>query len=336
MAAAAALGLEDARTIAGHYGLRVVRVEPVHGGRVNSNFRLRTDAGQSFFLRIYEQQCASAVQEEVRLVRELEGAGVPTPSPLARTDGGWVCEYSGKPAALFPWIEGAWVCQRSVTPELCRAVGAALARLHEASCVCHRAPSGHYGLQDLRGRLDVVSASGAGELASAAAAVWRRLEAYAAARDAGLPRGIIHGDLFRENVLWNGDRVAAMLDFECACYGPFVYDLMVCLLAWCYGSSFEWPLVRGILEGYAAHRTLSGREVRALGVEGAVACLRFATTRLSDFSMRAGPEGPKRDYRRFLQRLAELEAGASQQLTGIATEICKAGEKLAAQQEQEP
>ncbi|MBN1608558.1 MAG: homoserine kinase [Polyangiaceae bacterium] len=336
MAVSAVLTLEDAGTIVGHYGLRVVRAEPVDGGRVNSNFRLWTGEEESFFLRIYEQQCASAVQDELRLVRELEGAGVPTPAPLARVDGGWVCEHSGKPAAVFPWIRGEWICQRSVTPQLCRAVGTALARLHEASRVCQRAPPGRYDVQALRGRLDVVSATGTHELASAAAAVRRKLEVYAAVRDVGLPSGIIHGDLFRENVLWNGDSVAAMVDFECACCGPFAYDLMVSVLAWCYDSSFEWPFVRGMLEGYAAHRLLSRREIRALAVEGAVACLRFVTTRISDFSMHAGPAGPKRDYRRFLQRLAELEAGASQELANIATETRNAGETPAAQQEREP
>jgi homoserine kinase type II len=184
--------------------------------------------------------------------------------------------------------------------------------------------------------LDVVSATGTRELASAAATVRRKLEAYAATRDRALPSGITHGDLFRENVLWDGDRVTAMVDFECACHGPFVYDLMVCVLAWCYRSSFDWPLVRGMIAGYAAHRAVSLREIRALPVEGAWACLRFATTRISDFSIRAGPEGPKRDYRRFLRRLAELEAGASEELTEIAIEIRRAREKLAEQQEQEP
>jgi homoserine kinase type II len=334
MAASAALALEEARTIAGHYGLRVLRVERVEGGRVNSNFRLWTGAEQSFFLRVYEQQCESAVQDELRLVCELEGAGVPTPSPLARVDGGWVTEHSGKPAAVFPWIQGSWTCQRSVTRELCLAVGAELARLHEASRVCRQAPPGRYGLVELRQRLDVVSATGTRELASAAATVRRKLEACAEARDSGLPSGITHGDLFRENVLWDGDSVAAMVDFECACHGPFAYDLMVCVLAWCYRSSFDWLLVRAVLEGYSAQRALSLREIRALPTEGAWACLRFATTRISDFSMRAGPGGPKRDYRRFLQRLAEMEAGASQELTEIAIDLLKAGERLAKPQEQ--
>jgi homoserine kinase type II len=175
----------------------------------------------------------------------------------------------------------------------------------------------------LLGRLTEVIAGTTAELATAAAEIRGRLQACAPERDGVLPRGIIHGDLFRENVLWDDGRLVAMVDFECSCDGPFSYDLMVCVLSWCFGASFEWPLVRGMLEGYMSRRTLCSREMAALGAEGAWACLRFATTRLSDFSMRAGPEGPKRDYRRFLQRLAELDAGASAELTSLAMEVAR-------------
>jgi len=336
MAAPAALTLEDARIIATQYGLSVLRLEPVPGGRVNSNFRLWTAQGESLFMRVYDQQDATAVEEELRLVRELARVGVPTPSALARADGVERCDYLGKPVALFPWIHGRWVCQRSVTPERCWALGAELGRLHRATRLCHRAPEGRFGPKDLERRLDTVSASRKVELRSAAVLVRRLLDAYAAERDDELPGGIIHGDLFRENVLWARGHVAALVDFECACHGPFAYDLMICVLAWCYGSSFEWPLVRAVLEGYASQRTLSLREVRALAREGALACLRFATTRLSDFSLGAGPEGPKRDYRRFLRRLADLEAGASRELTELATRTRRASDPLAAQQDNEP
>ena len=86
---------------------------------------------------------------------------------------------------------------------------------------------------------------------------------------------------------------------------------MVTILAWCYSQAFELDLAQGLLRGYGAVRRMEADEITALRVEGAIACLRFATTRITDFSLRA-PEGtpPLRDFRRFLARLTALEAGA--------------------------
>jgi homoserine kinase type II len=122
--------------------------------------------------------------------------------------------------------------------------------------------------------------------------------------------GVVHGDLFKDNVLWNGTRVVALLDFESASHGLFAFDIMVTLLAWCYGDAFDQTLVSAMLGAYVARRPLGRAERAALLVEGALACLRFATTRITDFSMRAAPgQAPLRDYRRFLARLSALEQG---------------------------
>jgi homoserine kinase type II len=122
---------------------------------------------------------------------------------------------------------------------------------------------------------------------------------------------VIHSDLFRDNVLWTRQgELLALLDFESACDGAFAYDVMMTIAAWCFGSSYDLELVRAFLGGYQAVRPLDRDEVAALRVEGAVACLRIATTRITDFSLRAEPgKPPVRDYRRFLTRLSALEGG---------------------------
>jgi homoserine kinase type II len=90
----------------------------------------------------------------------------------------------------------------------------------------------------------------------------------------------------------------------------FVYDLMVCAHAWCYGSSFDPSLLSALFAGYREERELEPEELAAVVHQGALAALRFATTRLTDFSLRAAPgERPLRDYRRFLDRLDALENG---------------------------
>jgi homoserine kinase type II len=122
---------------------------------------------------------------------------------------------------------------------------------------------------------------------------------------------VVHGDLFRDNVLWQGQELVALLDFESAFHGPFLYDVLVTMAAWCYRDAFDLELAKALAEGYGAERPLEAHEKRALRVEGALGMLRFATTRITDFSLRV-PKGekPVRDYRRFLARLSYIENGA--------------------------
>jgi homoserine kinase type II len=143
--------------------------------------------------------------------------------------------------------------------------------------------------------------------------VRRARELYAkfvSARDPSLPSGIVHGDLFRDNVLWQAGEIQALLDFESAFHGPFVYDLLVTICAWCYRDGFELSHARAMVEGYTSVRPLVLAERAAVPVEGALGCLRFVTSRITDFELRAEPGSPPvRDFRRFLARLAAITSG---------------------------
>jgi Ser/Thr protein kinase RdoA (MazF antagonist) len=175
-----------------------------------------------------------------------------------------------------------------------------------------RPPEGRFRITDLRQRLARVERAEREEFLDDVARIREALNHYEIARiSQQAPRGLIHSDLFRDNVLWTKDgELAALLDFESACEGAFAYDVMVTLSAWCYSDKFETGLVESFLRGYHAVRPIVGPEIAALKVEGAVGCLRFATTRITDFSLRVAPgEPPVRDYRRFLARLSAIEAG---------------------------
>ena len=315
MALLTPLAPATARDILALYGVELAELEPLRAGSVNSNFRVRDARGTLFFLRLYEEQDAAGAAREVDLLRRLHAASVPSALPCQRRDGSWLADHAGKPVALFEWVDGTILCQKQVTPEHCARIGAALARVHLSG---GNAPSeGRFRVEDLERRLDGIEASAPADLVAAAREIRVTLRAYAARRDPALPRGLVHGDLFRDNVLWQGDALAALLDFESASQGPYVYDVMVTILAWCYGTVFDLDLVASLLAAYHHARPLSAAELAALPVEGGIASLRFATTRITDFSLRAAPgEPPLRDYRRFLQRRAELEAGALDAVIG--------------------
>jgi len=270
---------------------------PIAGGSVNSNFRLETSSG-SLFLRIYEEQDERGAAAEATMVSALAARGVPTPAPCARG------VLAGKPAAVFPWVEGTMSCQRAVTPERARAVGAALAGVHLAGRDL-AAPAHRFGAEALRARLATIDPA-----VYPVARLARALGDLDAARDPSLPAGLVHGDLFRDNVLFRGDAVTALLDFESAYVGPLAYDLAVTVLAWCYGDALDRALMHALVAGYESVRSLEAAEKRALATEARFAAVRFAITRITDYAMRPAEGRVMKDWRRFVARLDALKGGA--------------------------
>jgi homoserine kinase type II len=302
--------LAEAQSIGENYGLNVVSLQPLGAGSVNSNFSVQTRAGERFFLRVYEEQGPSDAGAELIMIRELSELGVPTPAPLSRLAGGYASLHGHKPVALHPWIDGDSLCSRRVTPALARRLGHALGAVHACTPSLSRIPEGRFGMAGLLVRLDAVDLADRGYAADTRF-IRQRLDEYVARSREPLPSGLIHGDLFRDNVLFRDGELVALLDFESASAGVFAYDIMVCVHAWCYRDAYDLDAVRALLAGYSSVRRLERPEWLALPVQGALAALRFATTRITDFSLRApAGQAPARDYRRFLGRLAALEAGA--------------------------
>lgn len=300
----------EALVVAREYALgELVRLEGIPAGSVNSNFALVTDKGR-YFLRIYEEQGDAGARAEGALLAKLAAAGVATPAPIARADGtGTIGAVASKPAAVFPWTDGTHRCQASVTRDDCRRVGAALAAVHCAGEGTVRG-LGRFRYEDLLERIARITTARDTTLAAQAPVLRAKLDQWTARRDASLPRGVIHGDLFRDNVLWKNDgSIAALLDFESASDGVLAYDLMVTALAWCFGDALDMALLSAMIDGYESIRPLDDAEKRSLVAEGCVAATRFTITRITDYAMRV-TDGPRviKDWRRFAARLAALEA----------------------------
>ena len=276
----------------------------IEAGTVNTSYALEMGKGR-FFLRIYEEQPQAGAEAEARLLLHLAACGVPTPSPVQAKDGSMVHVLSGKPAAIFPWIEGDMLCLKAVTPAAAHAVGGALARMHlagPAEPVATSLSGGRFGADDLVQRCDRVAKS-TDPLARVLAEPLRdaviRLDRK---RRADLPRGLVHGDLFRDNVLWHDGKIAALLDFESAHKGPFAYDLAVTILSWSFRDTFDFEVARAIVAGYREVRELEESEREALYVESTFAALRFTITRITDEAIRVGKK-----WQRFVARREAIE-----------------------------
>lgn len=311
MALITSLSLPEAQSLGARFGIEVVEVVPLAAGSVNSNFRLVTRDRASYFGRIYEEQGRSGADAETRLLGELFACGALVIPPLELRDGGSLTSVGSKVFALFPWVDGEWLCLDRIDQDRLFQVGRALGAIHEASRQVTPLSPGRFRPSDMLSRLDQVERDGVGSLGGSIGLIREKYSEHGERRDPELPQGVCHGDLFRDNVLWDGSEIAALLDFESASWESFVYDIAVTALAWCFTDAFVAAYLSALGEGYRSVRSPSRPELLALETEAALACLRFSTTRITDFELRAAPGlAAGRDFRRFLARLQAVEAGA--------------------------
>jgi homoserine kinase type II len=285
---------------------------PISVGTINTNVRVET-AGGPVFLRVNEGKTRDDVAREAAIVRHAAARGVPTPAPLIARDGEAFEEWRGELASIFPWVPGRTLSRAEVTPAHASLVGAALARLHLASPGYGDLRPGRYEPDEIRRRIDGVAKLGRAELVGPAAVLDLALAGLERERAAELPLGLIHGDLFIDNVLYDerdgAPRLSALIDFEQASWGRLAYDLAVTTLAFAYGrDDFRPDVTRALLEAYAAVRAPSDDERRAFSAELRFAACRFAVTRITDVHLKRDVgAAPGKDFRRYLARLASVE-----------------------------
>jgi homoserine kinase type II len=313
MARLTSLEEADLRALAAAFGLGAVAAwGEVPVGTINSNYWVDA-GGRRWFVRVNEDKSEADVRWEATLVLALAAAGVPTPPPVTAQHGEPLFRHRDRWVSVFPWLDGVHREPGQVSADDAGQVGASLALLHRAGAPLARNmartgiyTTGHIAERHARLCADPV-ASRDPNLEAALAAVgdelaWldeRRAERAAA------PTGIIHGDLFRDNVLFEtgGSRVVALLDFEQASLGAWVYDLAVCLNAWCFDrGSISRALVRALVDGYRRERALDPIEAALLHVEARAAAMRFTVTRITDVYCR-GLALAGKDFRGYLARL---------------------------------
>jgi homoserine kinase type II len=328
MASFRSLSADDVAAILQAFGAPAYRGHrAIAAGTINTNLRVDTDAGPRF-LRVNEGKSEQDVAREAEIVAHAAARGVPTPAPARAPDGQPYVRWSDAVVSLFPWLPGRTLSRAEVGPAHAHQAGAALARLHLASDGYADRRPGRYEPPEIDRRLALIAAAAAAghpELGAAVATLGPELAALQRERHPDLPLGIIHGDLFVDNVLFDSgvfeaepaavaaggkpaDRLVALLDFEQAAWGRFAYDLAVTLLAFAFGrDDFRPEVVQALAAGYASVRTPTAAERGALGPELRFAACRFAVTRITDVHLRRGAGAPPgKDFGRYLARLAQV------------------------------
>jgi homoserine kinase type II len=273
-------------------------------GVENSNFLLHTDKAP-YILTLYEKRVDPGdLPFFLGLMQHLADRGLSCPLPVARRDGAMLGELAGRPAALISFLEGMWL--RKPEARHCRDVGVALAQMHlagEGFAITRPNALSVAGWRPLWEK----SAPQADEVESGLAEEIRaELDFLESHWPKDLPAGVIHADLFPDNVFFLDDHLSGLIDFYFACNDFLAYDLSVCLNAWCFEKDWSFNITKGkaMIEGYQSVRPLSEAEIAALPVLSRGSALRFFLTRLYDWIMTPpGAMVTKKDPKEYLRKL---------------------------------
>jgi len=252
-------------------------------GVENSNYLLRTTKG-TYILTLYEKRVKlEDLPFFIGLMQHLAGKGLSCPTPITDRNGEALKTLCGRPAALISFLEGMW--PRRPTEKHCQALGAALADFHlKGRDFAMRRPNNlsvegwRKLIADTAARADEVEPG----LRDRLAAEFAHLEAH---WPKDLASGVIHADLFPDNVFFLNDKLSGIIDFYFACTDFLAYDLAVCLNAWCFQQDFSFNVTKAKLmfESYRKIRPIPEAEMLAMPLLARGAALRFLLTRLYDW-----------------------------------------------------
>ena len=275
---------DDLRAFAALYDIgEVLSCKGIAEGVENSNFLVTTERG-NFILTLYEKRVAPRdLPFFIALMDHLARHGVACPTPVPGRDGIALRELCGRPAAIVTFLAGMW--PRRILPFHCAALGRALAELHRAGASFRMTRANDLAVAGWRSLFEscrIRAAEAQPGLAEELAAELVLLETLWP-RD--LPMGVIHADLFPDNVFFRDHELSGLIDFYFACTDFLAYDLAICLNAWCFEAdgSFNVTKARLLLDGYRRERPLGPGELAALPVLARGSALRFLLTRLFDW-----------------------------------------------------
>jgi homoserine kinase type II len=251
-------------------------------GVENSNYLVHTESGP-YILTLYERRVRPEdLPYFLALMEHLAARGINCPLPVRDRAGRMLKTLAGRPAALITFLEGLWV--RRPNLEHCSGLGEALARFHLAG---EGFPMQRANNLSLSGWKTLFASIGGGAdkvKQGLGGVIEKELRHLEGRWPKDLPQGVIHADLFPDNVFFLGDKVSGLIDFYFACNDMLAYDLAVCLNAWCFepDASFNVTKARALLQAYESVRPLSKAELDTLPTLARGAALRFLLTRTYD------------------------------------------------------
>ena len=256
----------------------------IEGGIENTNYFVTSTAGR-YVLTLFERLNHAQLPFYLHLMKHLAHQGIPVPDPQGDADGEILFTVAGKPAALATRLAGS--SQLAPTPAHCRALGALLARMHQAARSYEREQPNLRGLAWWNATVpEVLPHIGATAAALLQAELAYQNQVAGSPEYAALPRGPVHADLFRDNVMFEGERLTGIFDFYFAGVDSWLFDLAVALNDWCIDlptGRHDAARFDALLAAYQGVRPLTAQERRLLPAMLRAGALRFWISRLWDF-----------------------------------------------------
>ena len=262
---------------------RTLSLKGIAEGVENSNFLLHTEAG-FFILTLYEKRVAeNDLPFFIGLMEHLAARGLTCPQPVKNRAGAVLGRLAGRPAVIVTFLDGLWMRRPDV--KHCAATGEALAKLHKAGVGFDIRRDNALSLDGWQNLFRAAEARADEILPGLPVAIAEELAFLQGRWPADLPSGVIHADLFPDNVFFLNGKLSGLIDFYFACNDAFAYDLAICLNAWCFEPDHSFNITKGMamINGYEYVRKLNAREVETLPLLARGSALRFLLTRLVDW-----------------------------------------------------
>jgi homoserine kinase type II len=257
----------------------LIALEGIPAGIENTNYFVTTSHGR-FVLTLFEKLGPHELPYYLGLQDHLAGKGIPSPKPVADNAGRFLGELNGKPAALVVFLPGKDVAAPTI--EQCAQAGAMLARIHIAGRSYPAIMENPRGAKWWESVLsEIIPFLGDND----AMLLRNEVRFQSESRPAALPRGSIHADFFRDNVLFEQGRISGVIDFYFACTDALLYDVAIAVNDWCLAKlgGLDSNRATALLEAYAGVRPFSAPERDAWPVMLRAGALRFWVSRLYDF-----------------------------------------------------
>ena len=275
---------EEIRKFLTEYDIgQLLNFSEIAEGVENSNFLLTTSSNK-YILTLYEKRVdPHDLPFFLKLLSHLASSGLSCPLPVEARDGKALRTLGGKPAAIVTYLQGSW--PRQTTLDQCKALGSTMAMMHEFGKSFQGIRKNALTLTAWRPLLDSCRLPEREVYIDLFNELNQELKWLEANWPKSLPSGIIHADLFPDNVFFKDDNLSGIIDFYFACNDFLAYDIAVCINAWCFDENelFNFKKSSCILSAYNEMRTLSKEEVASLPVLIRGSAIRFLLTRLYDW-----------------------------------------------------
>ncbi len=251
-------------------------------GVENSNYLVHTESGR-YILTLYEKRVSREdLPYFLALMEHLAARGITCPLPVRDREGSTLKALAGRPAALITFLDGLWVRRPAI--EHCAGLGDALARFHLAGADFPMMRANSLSLPGWQALFATIGRAADEVVRGLSGVIEKELRHLEGKWPKDLLEGVIHADLFPDNVFFLGDRISGLIDFYFACNDMLAYDVAVCLNAWCFETdgSFNVTKARALLEAYEKVRPLTRAELDRLSTLARGAALRFLLTRTYD------------------------------------------------------